>query len=96
MKNLIIVFIGIVVIYFGCKILRLFKAQRSKDISETKEFILGGYKQTLLIEAKNSELPILITVHCGPGSAIPFNVGCRGMFPELTSKFILVCWDQLG
>ncbi|MBR6616370.1 MAG: hypothetical protein IKL00_00660, partial [Oscillospiraceae bacterium] len=31
-----------------------------------------------------------------PGTPIPFSVGCRGLFPASTNKFIMVYWDQLG
>ena len=39
---------------------------------------------------------IAATLHGGPGSPIPFSVGCRGMFPEFTERFLMVYWDQLG
>lgn len=41
-------------------------------------------------------LPIVITLHGGSGTPIPFSVGCRGLFPEFTDRFIMVYWDQLG
>ena len=41
-------------------------------------------------------MPIIITLHGGPGTPIPFSVGCRGLFPEFTDNFIMVYWDQLG
>ncbi len=66
------------------------------EISELYTFSLGGYEQKVLIEGRNSALPVVITLHGGPGSPIPFSVGCRGLFPEFTDKFIMVYWDQLG
>lgn len=66
------------------------------DISEMHTFLLGGYEQKVLIEGKNKELPIVITLHGGPGTPIPFSAGCRGMFPEFTNAFLMVYWDQLG
>lgn len=31
----------------------------------------------MLIEGKNKDLPVVITLHGGPGTPIPFSVGCR-------------------
>lgn len=66
------------------------------EISELCTFQLGGYEQKVLIEGKSKELPVVVTLHGGPGTPIPFSVGCRGLFPEFTDKFIMVYWDQLG
>ena len=72
------------------------KVIQQNEISQVYTFNLGGYPQKVLIEGKNSELPVVITLHGGPGTPIPFSVGCRGMFPEFTDNFIMVYWDQLG
>lgn len=69
---------------------------QNNEISQIYTFKLGGYLQKVLIEGKRKELPIVITLHGGPGTPIPFSVGCRGMFPSFTNKFIMVYWDQLG
>lgn len=68
----------------------------SCEVSEVITLTLGGYKQKVLIEGKRKDLPVVITLHGGPGSPVPFSVGCRGLFPEWTSKAIMVFWDQLG
>lgn len=68
----------------------------NNEISKIYTFRLGGYSQKVLIEGKSKELPVVIILHGGPGTPIPFSVGCRGMFPEITDKFLMVCWDQLG
>lgn len=68
----------------------------NNEISQIYSFKLGGYLQKVLIEGKSKELPIVITLHGGPGTPIPFSVGCRGMFPSFTDRFIMVYWDQLG
>lgn len=65
-------------------------------ISDVHTFSLGKIPQKVLIEGKHRELPIVITLHGGPGSPIPFSVGCRGLFPVFTDHFIMVYWDQLG
>lgn len=66
------------------------------EVSELMTVKLGGYEQKVLIEGKSCTLPVVIALHGGPGTPIPFSVGCRGLFPEFTDKFIMVYWDQLG
>ena len=66
------------------------------EISELTTVQLCGFKQKILIEGRSKELPVVIMLHGGPGSPVPFSVGCRGLFPEWTDKAILVYWDQLG
>lgn len=65
-------------------------------ISKLYTFMLQGKPQKVLIEGRSKELPIVITLHGGPGFPMPFSVGCRGMYPEFTNNFIMVYWDQLG
>ncbi len=68
----------------------------SCEISSLESLKLGGYEQKILIEGKQSNLPIVLCLHGGPGSPVPFSIGCRGLFPDLTDRFIMVYWDQLG
>jgi len=68
----------------------------NNEISEMCSVLLGGFEQKILIEGKTADLPIVITLHGGPGTPIPFSVGCRGLFPVFTDRFIMVYWDQLG
>lgn len=68
----------------------------SCQVSEMKTYRLNGYSQKVLCEGKNSTAPIIIFLHGGPGSPIPFCAGSRGLFPEITDRFIMVYWDQLG
>ncbi len=68
----------------------------TNQVSKMAIYQLGGYKQKILLEGKNRTLPVLITLHGGPGMPIPFSAGCRGLFPEYTDRFIMVYWDQLG
>lgn len=72
------------------------KKKSNNEISELCSFSLGGYQQKVLIEGKSKDNPIVITLHGGPGTPIPFSVGCRGLFPVFTDEFIMVYWDQLG
>ncbi len=68
----------------------------ANEISELMTYSLGGYNQKVLIEGRYRTNPIVIFLHGGPGFPIPFCAGCRGMFPDLTERFIMVYWDQLG
>lgn len=68
----------------------------NNEVSELCVFTLNGYEQKVLIEGKRKDSPIIITLHGGPGSPIPFSIGCRGLFPAFTDIFIMVYWDQLG
>ncbi len=69
---------------------------KSCEVSELCTLTLGGYDQKILIEGLKKDLPVVICLHGGPGSPVPFSVGCRGLFPEWTSKAVMVYWDQLG
>ena len=68
----------------------------SCEVSSVEFTILGGYEQKYAIEGKSKTLPVVLCLHGGPGSPIPFSVGCRGLFPDFTDKLIMVYWDQLG
>lgn len=68
----------------------------SCEISMVESVNLGGYRQKIAMEGKSKELPIVVCLHGGPGSPIPFSVGCRGLFPDITDRFLMVYWDQLG
>ncbi len=66
------------------------------EISTVESLDLGGYRQKIAIEGKSKDLPVIVCLHGGPGSPIPFSVGCRGLFPDFTDRFVMVYWDQLG
>ncbi|WP_343208703.1 alpha/beta hydrolase [Anaerolentibacter hominis] len=68
----------------------------SNEVSELVSWELGGYKQKVLLDGKSKDAPVIIFLHGGPGSPFPFSEGCRGMFPDITERFIMVYWDQLG
>lgn len=68
----------------------------SCEVSGMKTCTLNGYPQKVLFEGKKRTDPIIIYLHGGPGSPIPFCAGSRGLFPEITDRFIMVYWDQLG
>lgn len=68
----------------------------SCEVSELKTYSLGGFDQRVLVEGRRKDAPIVIMLHGGPGSPIPFNAGSRGLFPAFTDHFIAAYWDQLG
>lgn len=69
---------------------------KSCEVSEILTVTLGGYPQKIAIEGKKRDLPVVICLHGGPGSPVPFSTGARGLFPEWTDKAVMVYWDQLG
>lgn len=66
------------------------------QVSQMKTYVLGGYPQKVLLEGKHKTAPVILYLHGGPGSPLPFCAGCRGVFPDMTDRFIMVYWDQLG
>ncbi len=66
------------------------------EISEIAEVTLGGFKQKIAIEGEKRGAPVVLFLHGGPGFNIPFCVGARGCFPQITKNFTAVYWDQLG
>lgn len=69
---------------------------RSCEVLDTKEYTLHGYPQKVLYEGRHRESPIILFLHGGPGSPVPFCAGSRGLSPEITERFIMAYWDQLG
>lgn len=69
---------------------------KENEISMMYTFSLGKIPQKVLIEGKRKDLPVVISLHGGPGTPVPFSAGCRGLFPMFTDHFIMVYWDQLG
>ena len=72
------------------------KTSPDRAISRVEIVSLGGHPQKILLEGRDASLPILLVLHGGPGSPLPFCVGSRGLFPEITERCVLVCWDQYG
>ena len=72
------------------------KTIEENEISEISEATLFGFPQKIMLDGKSRSNPVLIFLHGGPGSPLPLCVGSRGLFPEITEHFTLVCWDQLG
>lgn len=74
----------------------------STGIDRVDEVVLGGVKQSILIQAVDPTKPVLLFVHGGPCLPIP-GVVSRGQdyavcitTRELVKHFVLVFWDQRG
>ena len=65
----------------------------SCEVSEVVTVTLGSYPQKIAIEGRKKSLPVVICLHGGPGSPVPFSVGARGLFPEWTDQAIMVYWE---
>lgn len=70
--------------------------RKSCEISEITSVTLGGFRQKIAIEGKRADAPVVLFLHGGPGFPPPFCVGARGLFREITDRFIAVYWDQYG
>lgn len=68
----------------------------ASEVSEIRTYTLGGRPQKVMLDGKSRSNPVVLFLHGGPGSPIPFCEGCRGMFPEITARCTMVYWDQLG
>ncbi|MCM1167612.1 MAG: alpha/beta hydrolase [Lachnospiraceae bacterium] len=65
-------------------------------IYESKEVVLRGKRQTILLEGKSEKSPVMIMLHGGPWGPVLYGEAYRGFYPELAEKYILVWWDQYG
>lgn len=68
----------------------------SCEVSEIVRVKLGGYEQKIAIEGKKKNAPVIVVLHGGPGSPVPFSVGLRGFYTDYTDQAVMVYWDQLG
>ena len=61
-------------------------------IDTTEEISIGGIRQVITIESKDTDLPILLFLHGGPGGSV---MGYSDKFTnKLKEHFIVVQWDQ--
>lgn len=96
----VLIFFAVVAILLGLRSFlqyQIYKTSQSNyAISEMKSLDLGGKKQSVLIQAKEKDLPVLVFLHGGPQSPIIYGEGYRDCFSELSEYFTLVFWDQYG
>lgn len=65
-------------------------------ISERHTVTLGGVPQKISVEGPGGEAPVMIMFHGGPWAPFIYGLAYRGFYPELSSRFTLVWWDQYG
>jgi len=64
------------------------------SIAALEAIEINGVKQTVLIRGENKSNPLLLLLHCGPGTA---QVGfARQYLHEMEQDFVVVNWDQRG
>lgn len=66
----------------------------SKDITSLEKIKLGGIDQWISIRSKNTDCPILLYLHGGPGT--PVMPLFRYVQAPLEDHFIVVQWEQRG
>lgn len=66
----------------------------TRGISTLEQVKIGGMQHWVSIRGERSDLPVLLFLHGGPGSANLAKL--RKQVPELEKYFIVVSWDQLG
>ncbi|MBI0580016.1 alpha/beta hydrolase [Neobacillus cucumis] len=63
-------------------------------ISSLEEVQIGGFKQSILIRGENTNNPLMLFLHGGPGTA---QIGLAPKFQrDLEKHFTVVNWDQRG
>lgn len=72
------------------------RAVKNNAVSQLETLKLDGEEQSVLIEGKSEDNPVLIMLHGGPQSPIIYGTGYRGDTPELTEHFLVVYWDCWG
>lgn len=92
----IILLIILVFIRKGIQIRISKKSHKEYRVNEICFFRLGGYKQKVLFEGRNEEMPILIALHGGPMLSVLEGFGYRGFFEDISDICIMVHWDQYG
>ena len=92
------VVLTLVVLAAGGKVAQI-HVKRSREveahaISEIREYTLGGIPQKVMLDGADTDAPLVLFLHGGPGTPMPYNVGSRGLVPEISTNSILVTWDQ--
>jgi len=68
--------------------------QENKSIAILEKVIIGGINQCICVRGKNTDNPILLFLHGGPGDAmLPVMTGINR---DLEDDFIVVNWEQRG
>ncbi len=70
------------------------KQLMNKSFAKLEEIKLGNIRQTILIRGRNTDNPVILFLHGGPGS--PDMPMIRHYCDKLEDDFIVVTWDQRG
>ena len=89
------------IILAGCLSLMAFKTVRKDKpiypgvkIDSLYDLNINGCQQKILVQSNNTNNPLLLYLHGGPGSS--FMMYSHTFSKRLTDHFILVNWDQRG
>jgi pimeloyl-ACP methyl ester carboxylesterase len=86
---------ALIVIYLIIKSVPYTPAIKGENaIASIEKVPIGGNKQSILIRSNDTNNPILLYLHGGPGSSEM--VSFRTYHPELEKHFTVVQWDQRG
>lgn len=70
------------------------ESAEGRSVAEMTSVVLGGMEQHLLMRGHDTENPVLLWLHGGPGAAqMPF---AHAFDRELEKHFVVVHWDQRG
>lgn len=84
-----------IVLFASCSAYR-FRERPGKDIQQFEMVKIGGIKQAIKIRGDNSDNPVLVYLHGGPGFPLfPFEPEGESML-RLERQFTMVYWEQRG
>jgi pimeloyl-ACP methyl ester carboxylesterase len=93
--NILILFV-IVNLFASCSIQGRMHEFRNRKIHHFEMVEIGGIKQAVLINGKNTDNPVLIYLHGGPGfPMLPFEPYDLNM-KKMEEYFTIVYWEQRG
>jgi len=84
-----------ILLFTSCTAYRL-RERPGKDIQQFEMVKIGGIKQAIKIRGDNSDNPVLVYLHGGPGFPLfPFEPQGESML-RLERQFTMVYWEQRG
>ena len=91
----LLLLISLLVIYLIIKTFPYTPAIKGVNaIASIEKVSIGGMKQSILIRSTDTNNPILLYLHSGPGSSEMASF--RTFHPELEKHFTVILWDQQG
>jgi pimeloyl-ACP methyl ester carboxylesterase len=101
-KWVVYIFAGLLLLVFTSLMVYRFYLKNSTKIKTTnginslEEIVLGNLKQCIFIRGMDTNNPVLIFLHGGPGAPSPGMSSSRTLDAELIKHFTVVHWDQRG